>query len=45
MTNPYTGNMFSIPIFVGPTYYQRLRHLVDDKMYARSRGPVTGITR
>lgn len=34
-----------IPLFMGPTYYQRLRHLVDDKMYARSRGPVTGITR
>lgn len=45
MSNPYTGYMLQMPIFLGPTYYQRLRHLVDDKMYARSRGPVTGITR
>ena len=45
MYNPYTGLKLEIPIFIGPTYYQRLRHLVDDKMYARARGPVTGITR
>lgn len=43
--NPYTGISLQMPLFMGPTYYQRLRHLVDDKMYARSRGPVTGITR
>lgn len=30
---------------MGPIYYQRLRHLVDDKMYARQRGPVVAITR
>ena len=25
-------------LFIGPTYYQRLKHLVDDKMFARARG-------
>lgn len=45
LSNPHTGIPLATTTFIGPTYYQRLRHLVDDKMYARSRGPVTGITR
>lgn len=45
MFNPYTGNKMDNLIFIGPIYYQRLRHLVDDKMYARQRGPVAAITR
>jgi DNA-directed RNA polymerase II subunit RPB2 len=28
-------------IFIGPTYYQRLKHLVKDKMHSRSTGNVT----
>ncbi|EGR27654.1 RNA polymerase ii second largest subunit, putative [Ichthyophthirius multifiliis] len=43
--DPYTGNKINTPIYFSPTYYQRLRHLVEDKMYARSRGPVVAITR
>ena len=45
MFNPYTGKKLENLIFIGPIYYQRLRHLVDDKMYARPRGPVVAITR
>jgi DNA-directed RNA polymerase II subunit RPB2 len=45
LLNPYNGHMISSRIFLGPIYYQRLRHLVDDKMYARARGPVVAITR
>ncbi|EAR95419.1 DNA-directed RNA polymerase II protein (macronuclear) [Tetrahymena thermophila SB210] len=43
--NPYTGMRLSTQIYYGPTFYQRLRHLVDDKMYSRSRGPVVAIVR
>jgi len=25
-------------VFMGPTVYQRLKHLVDDKIHARARG-------
>ena len=45
MYNPYSGNRLENLIFIGPIYYQRLRHLVDDKMYARSRGTVVALTR
>ena len=45
MFNPYSGHQLESQIFIGPIYYQRLRHMVDDKMYARSRGPIVALTR
>jgi len=33
--NGHTGRPFTSLIFLGPTFYQRLKHLVDDKIHAR----------
>jgi DNA-directed RNA polymerase II subunit RPB2 len=43
--NGHTGRPLETLIFLGPTFYQRLKHLVDDKIHARARGPVTMLTR
>lgn len=40
-----TGKCMDAKVFYGPTYYQRLKHMVHDKMHARSRGPVAPLTR
>jgi DNA-directed RNA polymerase II subunit RPB2 len=44
MYNGMTGHKMYLPIFIGPTYYQRLKHLVMDKMHSRARGPITMLT-
>jgi DNA-directed RNA polymerase beta subunit len=41
----FTGLRLQAPIFFGPTFYQRLKHLVDDKIHARARGKVVALTR
>lgn len=43
--NGFTGEPFDSLIFMGPTYYQRLRHMAADKDHARSRGPVYMLSR
>jgi len=43
--NGRTGKRLKAKIFFGPTYYQRLKHMVADKAHARSHGPVTMLLR
>ena len=43
--NPYTGEQIQAKIFMGPTYYQRLKHMVSEKMHSRAKGHVTMLTR
>ena len=43
--DPYTGKKLDAQVFMGPTYYQRLKHLVSDKMHSRAKGQVTSLTK
>lgn len=45
MYNGMTGEKMLTKIFLCPTFYQRLKHLVEDKIHSRSRGAVTALTR
>jgi DNA-directed RNA polymerase II subunit RPB2 len=40
-----TGKKMQSEIFIGPTYYMRLKHMVLDKVHSRSIGPKQAITR
>ncbi|KAG5947770.1 DNA-directed RNA polymerase III subunit [Claviceps monticola] len=44
-TSGLTGEPLEAYIFNGPIYYQRLKHMVQDKMHSRSRGPRAILTR
>ena len=43
--NGQTGEMMEAEIFMGPTFYQRLKHMVIDKKHSRGRGPIVSLTR
>jgi hypothetical protein len=40
-----TGEQIQSDIYIGPTYYMRLKHMVKDKINYRARGPRTLLTR
>ncbi|XP_033756468.1 LOW QUALITY PROTEIN: DNA-directed RNA polymerase II subunit RPB2-like [Pecten maximus] len=43
--NGFTGRKLNAQVFLGPTYYQRLKHMVDDKIHSRARGPLQILNR
>jgi DNA-directed RNA polymerase II subunit RPB2 len=43
--NGMTGEQIYSDIYLGPTYYMRLKHMVKDKINYRARGPNTMLTR
>ncbi len=43
--NGITGQKYRAKIFMGNTYYLRLKHLVSNKMHSRARGPIQLLTR
>jgi DNA-directed RNA polymerase beta subunit len=45
MYDGMSGNQFESNIFVGPVFYQRLKHMVNDKKHSRSIGPMVNLTR
>ena len=45
MTNGITGEPMEALIFMGPVFYQRLKHMVEDKIHGRTRGPTSCTTR
>lgn len=45
MMNGMTGEQLETSIFIGPVFYQRLKHMVNDKQHSRSFGPMVVLTR
>jgi DNA-directed RNA polymerase II subunit RPB2 len=45
MMNGMTGEQHESSVFIGPTFYQRLKHMVNDKQHSRSFGPMVVLTR
>jgi len=45
MFSGQSGEPLNAKIFIGPVYYQRLKHLVGDKIHARDYGNVQSLTR
>ena len=40
-----TGEQHECSVFMGPVFYQRLKHMVKDKTHSRSIGPMVNLTR
>ena len=45
MYDGQTGRQLETSIFIGPVFYQRLKHMVNDKEHSRAIGPVVNLTR
>lgn len=43
--NGLTGKQIECSVFMGPVFYQRLKHMVNDKQHSRSNGPMVNLTR
>ncbi|MHA2082160.1 MAG: DNA-directed RNA polymerase subunit beta [Candidatus Thorarchaeota archaeon] len=43
--NGLTGEQIETSVFMGPAFYQRLKHMVSDKQHSRATGPNTALTR
>ena len=43
--NGMTGEQMETTVFIGPTFYQRLKHMVNDKQHSRNQGPMVVLTR
>jgi len=42
--NGMTGEQMEVDVFMGPTYYQRMKHMVEDKINYRATGPRKAMT-
>jgi DNA-directed RNA polymerase II subunit RPB2 len=45
MYNGLTGEQMEMSVFIGPVFYQRLKHMVNDKQHSRAIGPMVNLTR
>ncbi|KAG9729442.1 beta and beta-prime subunits of DNA dependent RNA-polymerase, partial [Aureobasidium melanogenum] len=45
LTSGITGESLPAYVFMGPIYYQKLKHMVQDKMHSRATGPRAILTR
>jgi DNA-directed RNA polymerase II subunit RPB2 len=43
--NGINGEQMRTKIFIGPTYYQKLKHMSADKIHSRAQGPIVLMTR
>ena len=45
MYNGLSGEQMESSVYIGPCFYQRLKHMVSDKQHSRSIGPMVNLTR